>query len=221
MPLPRGAARPWQLGHALRVESTSDVACGKAAGRVHVEDAPDDWSDLLVDRDGTVGIPDVTAGDLADHLATLSRIAVRITDLLASHAALHGVGRSQRCICELASWRAVESTMDEDHLDLRALLHECVEVQSVGCVAEAARLVVGRNDADTTAFDPLDQREERFAALQFATADVEVTEDLDLVGGRHGRESAAMLLLDLGRDGPLALLVARLPDVDERHAGMR
>ena len=122
---------------------------------------------------------------------------------------------------ELASWGAVEATVYEDNIDFGAFLHERIEVQCIRRVAESARLVVSSHDVHASALDSIDQGEESLTAFQLAAADIEVTEDFDLVARRHGRQGEAMLLLDLRRNRALAFLVARLPDVDERNPGVR
>jgi hypothetical protein len=131
VPVPGGAARTRQLGHAFGVESPCDVSCGEPTGRVHLEDATDRWSDFLVDRNRAIRIPDVAAGHLADHLTALGRVPVRVTNFLAGHAPLHRVSCSQGRVHELTCRRPVESTVHKDNLDFGPLLHERIEVQGI------------------------------------------------------------------------------------------
>jgi len=221
VPMPSCAARPGQLRHALSIEPPRDVARREATAGVHVEDAPNDWRNILVDRDGAVRASDVTAGHLADHLTTPGRITIGISDLLASHAPLHCMSSGKCCVRELAGWGAVETTMDEYNVDFGSLLHQGVEVQRIGSVAEAAGLVVSSHDADSPALESIDQRKERLATLELAAADVKVAEDFNLIASRHRRQGAALLLLDFGRNGALAFLMASLPDVNQGDAVIR
>src|SRR5438132_1206826 len=115
------------------------------AGGVVGEESPDEARDFLVDFDMAVSAAayaPVARGHWPRRRALCVAVRVRRLDLLGRHAALHGVCGGHRRIGELPRGRAVELTVNENHLDGWMVLQQGVELQGGLCVAERTTLVV-------------------------------------------------------------------------------
>jgi hypothetical protein len=92
--------------------------------------------------------PEISKRDRTGFLALRVPEGVGRRDLLAGHPSLHLVSRCENGVGETTDRRAVEATMNEDHLDRRVLLKQRVELQGRRSVAEGAGLVIGGHHFD-------------------------------------------------------------------------